>query len=40
MDTCGLTCNNRNVRGGVGNISQSALFALIRVESDNDGILW
>ena len=40
MDTCGLTCNNRNVRGGVGNISQSALFALIRAESDNDGILW
>jgi hypothetical protein len=40
MDTCGTTCNDQNTRGGVRNISQAALFALIVAESDNDGIMW
>jgi hypothetical protein len=40
MDTCGAGCNNRGVRGGVGQIGQAALFALIQAESDNDGIVW
>jgi hypothetical protein len=40
MDTCGLTCNNRNLRAGVRNMSQAALFSLIRAESDDDGIIW
>jgi len=40
MDTCGLRCNDRNLRVGVRNMSQAALFALIRDESDNDGIMW
>jgi hypothetical protein len=40
MDTCGTTCNDRNVRAGVRNMSQAALFSLIKAESDNDGIIW
>jgi hypothetical protein len=40
MDTCGVTCNDRNVRAGVKAMSQSALFSLIVAESDNDGIMW
>lgn len=40
MDTCGTTCNDKNVRSGVGKIGQAALFALIRAESDDDGIMW
>ncbi len=40
MDTCGTTCNDRNVRAGVGTIRQSALFSLIQAESDDDGIIW
>ena len=40
MDTCGLTCNDRNVRAGVKTMSQQALYALIAAESDNDGIMW
>jgi hypothetical protein len=40
MDTCGTTCNDRNIRAGVRNIGQAALFALIAAESDNDGIMW
>ena len=40
MDTCGLRCNDRNMRVGVRNMSQAALYALIRAESDNDGIMW
>jgi hypothetical protein len=40
MDTCGTTCNDLNSRAGVRNISQSALFALIVAESDDDGIMW
>ncbi|HEX7591944.1 MAG TPA: hypothetical protein VF375_08325 [Candidatus Limnocylindrales bacterium] len=40
MDTCGATCNDQNTRGGVRNMSQAALFALIAAESDNDGIMW
>ena len=40
MDTCGTTCNDRSVRSGVGKIGQAALFALIRAESDDDGIMW
>ena len=40
MDTCGVTCNDQNVRGGVRSISQAALFDLIVAESDNDGIMW
>jgi hypothetical protein len=40
MDTCGVTCNDQNARGGVRSISQASLFALIRAESDNDGIMW
>jgi hypothetical protein len=40
MDTCGVTCNDQNIRAGVRNISKAALFALIQAESDNDGIIW
>src|SRR5664280_2716343 len=40
MDTCGTTCNDRNVRAGVRNISQAALFSLIGAEVDDDGIMW
>jgi hypothetical protein len=40
MDTCGLLCNDRNVRAGVRSVGQSALFSLIRAESDDDGIMW
>jgi hypothetical protein len=40
MDTCGTTCNDRNVRAGIRNISQAALFSLIEAESDDDGIMW
>jgi hypothetical protein len=40
MDTCGTTCNDRNVRSGVGSIGQAALFSLIGAESDDDGIMW
>jgi hypothetical protein len=40
MDTCGLTCNDRNMRAGVRNMSQAALFSLIGAESDDDGIMW
>jgi len=40
MDTCGLTCNDRNVRAGVKTMSQAALYDLIVAESDNDGIMW
>lgn len=40
MDTCGVRCNDRSLRVGVRNMSQAALFALIRDESDNDGIMW
>ena len=40
MDTCGLTCNDRNVRAGMKTMSQQALYALIVAESDNDGIMW
>jgi hypothetical protein len=40
MDTCGTTCNDRNVRAGVRNISRAALFSLIQAESDDDGIIW
>jgi hypothetical protein len=40
MDTCGVTCNDRTVRSGVGSIGQDALFSLIGAESDNDGIMW
>jgi hypothetical protein len=40
MDTCGLTCNDRNMRAGVRSMDQAALFALIVAESDNDGIIW
>jgi hypothetical protein len=40
MDTCGLTCNDRGVRGRVMNIGQTALFSLIQAESDDDGIIW
>jgi hypothetical protein len=40
MDTCGITCNDRNMRAGVRTMSQSALFALIQAEPDDDGIMW
>jgi hypothetical protein len=40
MDTCGKTCNDRNMRSGVRTMSQAALFSLIQAESDNDGIMW
>jgi hypothetical protein len=40
MDTCGKTCNDRNVRSGVRTMSQAGLFSLIQAESDNDGIMW
>jgi hypothetical protein len=40
MDTCGTTCNDRNLRAGVGTMSQAGLFSLIQAESDNDGIMW
>jgi hypothetical protein len=40
MDTCGTTCNDRNTRAGVANMSQSALYSLILAESDDDGIMW
>jgi hypothetical protein len=40
MDTCGTTCNDKNTRAGVANISQSALYSLIVAESDDDGIMW
>jgi hypothetical protein len=40
MDTCGVTCNDRNMRAGVRTMSQSALFALIQAEPDDDGIMW
>jgi hypothetical protein len=40
MDTCGTTCNDENERGGVGEIGQADLYALILAESDNDGIMW
>ncbi len=40
MDTCGPTCNDKNVRGGVRSMSQAALFALIMAESDGDGVIW
>ena len=40
MDTCGKTCNDRNLRSGVRTMSQAGLFSLIRAESDNDGIMW
>jgi len=40
MDTCGLTCNSRHVRSGLANMSQSALWALVKAEVDNDGIMW
>ena len=40
MDTCGVACNDRNMRAGVRNMSQAALFSLIRAESDDDGIIW
>jgi hypothetical protein len=40
IDTCGLTCNDRNVRGGVETMTQQAVYALIEAESDNDGIIW
>jgi hypothetical protein len=40
MDTCGVACNDRNVRSGVRTMSQAALYALTVAESDNDGIMW
>jgi hypothetical protein len=40
LDTCGLTCNDRGVRAGVSTMSQATLYALMKAESDNDGILW
>ena len=40
MDTCGTTCNDRNMRSGVRTMSQAGLFSLIQAESDNDGIMW
>ena len=40
MDTCGLTCNDRRIRGGLGTMSQAALYSLIKAESDDDGIIW
>jgi hypothetical protein len=40
MDTCGVTCNDRNLRSGVRSMSQSALFSLIQAEPDDDGIMW
>ncbi len=40
MDTCGTTCNDRNLRAGARTMSQAALFALIQAESDDDGIIW
>ena len=40
MDTCGLTCNDRNMRAGVRTISQANLFSLIQAEPDDDGIMW
>jgi hypothetical protein len=40
MDTCGLNCNDRGMRAGVRSVGQSALFSLIRAESDDDGIIW
>ena len=40
MDTCGTTCNDRNVRAGVRSMDQAALFSLIAAESDDDGIMW
>jgi hypothetical protein len=40
IDTCGKGCNSTGVRSGVGHIGQAALYALIRAESDNDGIIW
>ena len=40
IDTCGPSCNDRNMRAGRGIIRQSALFSLIGAESDNDGIIW
>lgn len=40
MDTCGLTCNDRNMRAGMRTISQSNLFSLIQAEPDDDGIMW
>lgn len=40
MDTCGTTCNDRNLRAGVRTMSQAGLFSLIQAESDNDGIMW
>jgi hypothetical protein len=40
MDTCGTTCNDKNVRAGVKSMSQAAVFALIMAESDDDGVIW
>ena len=40
MDTCGLTCNDRNTRAGARTISQTSLFSLIEAEVDDDGIMW
>ncbi|MGD0121101.1 MAG: hypothetical protein ABSC46_00900 [Candidatus Limnocylindrales bacterium] len=40
MDTCGITCNDRNMRAGVRTISQANLFSLIQAEVDDDGIMW
>ena len=40
MDTCGLSCNDREVAGGVRNISQTSVFSLVKAESDDDGIMW
>ena len=40
MDTCGTTCNDRNIRSGVRPMSQAGLFSLIQAESDDDGIMW
>jgi hypothetical protein len=40
MDTCGTTCNDRNLRAGVRAMSQAALFSLIQAEPDDDGIMW
>jgi hypothetical protein len=40
VDTCGPGCNNTGRAAGVYTVSQATMWALLRAETDNDGILW
>lgn len=40
MDTCGPGCNSSGLSVGVRTISQTALWTLMRAETDDDGIIW